>query len=495
MSNFAFNSQDIGGHNVKRLFYMFRLLLIIASFLAVGQSLTASPADKYPYVVILGEGTSPWEEGGLSDSVFYKISRKVVFPVNKFDIPQNSAFRKELIEEILPYFDNDEYILESVLIRGAASPEGPYGWNCTLSQLRRKALLKLIREHVEHPIDSFLAVKEVPEDYIYLVLLMKERHDKDYARVAAVVDKYADSDQQRLKEELMAMDGNQLWKRLLKEYFPEMRAARVVLVFRRHLNIQTQKPDAADFTTTVEASLEPLAMRLPVSVALRLPRRELLSVKTNLLFDFAYMPGGYDRFCPIPNIAIEYYPLHGHFTYGASFDCPWWQNYKDHKYFQVRNYQLEARYYLKDGSVERTGYGNGAAFTGWYAQVYAHMGLFGICFDAKRGWEGEGVGAGLGLGYVLPLTKTGHWRLEFGAQAGVFWTKYDPYQYESVIYPDKHDNLYYYKWNKWGNLFRRRQHHLTWLGPTRVGVTLTYDLLYRQRMKKGASLKSWEVMK
>ena len=67
------------------------------------------------------------------------------------------------------------------------------------------------------------------------------------------------------------------------------------------------------------------------------PRREYMSIKTNLLFDGAYMPG-YDRFCPIPNVAVEFYPLHGHFTYGASFDGPWWQHYDDHKYFKHRKY-------------------------------------------------------------------------------------------------------------------------------------------------------------
>jgi hypothetical protein len=78
---------------------------------------------------------------------------------------------------------------------------------------------------------------------------------------------------------------------------------------------------------------------------------------------------------------------------------------------------------------------------------------------------------------------------------GVFFTKYDPYQYQSVLYPERQDNLYYYKWNNFGNFFKRRQHRFTWLGPTRVGVTLTYDLLYRRRAKKGVSFKSWEVVK
>ena len=469
-----------------------KLTLAMASLLFSGSALALTVEKKYPYVVVLDDSVRQVE---MSDSLFYRISRKVIFPVNKYVIPQDSKFRQELLNEILPYFDNRDYVLESMYIRGAASPEGPYGWNCTLSQLRRKALLKLINDNVKHPVDSLLNINEVPEDYIYLLLLMKERHDRDYSRVAAVVNKYIDTDQHRLKQELMAMDGKRLWRRLLKDYFPEMRAARVVLFFKKYEGVSAKPVEPVSFSDVKAEEPQLPAVDMPALSAgpLRLPRREVLSVKTNLLLDLAYMPFGYNRFCPIPNIAVEYYPLHGHFTYGASFDCPWWQNYTDHKYFQVRNYQLEARYYFRDGSVERTGYGRGAAFTGWYLQGYANFGLYGICFTANRGWEGEGIGGGLGFGYVLPLTKTGHWRLEFGAQLGVFWTKYDPYQYESVLYPDRHDNLYYYKWDKWGNLFRRRQHQLTWFGPTRVGVTLTYDLLYRRRAKKGVTLKSWEV--
>ena len=469
------------------------LSLIVAVMTCLLTGAVAVPKPDHSYVVVLGGDSL---DAVMTDSVFYKISRRVVFPVNKFDIPANSGFRREMLSEVLPYFGNGDFILHSVLIRGAASPEGPYAWNQTLSHLRRKALLKLINENVKYRIDSCLKVKEVAEDYVYLCMLMNERGDEDHDRVKALVDQYFDTDQRRLKEKLMSMDGGRLWKRLLKEYFPEMRAARVVLVFRKRIEIKQEEPAKADFTTEVPTSsalgVGPFTVNVPMEI--RIPRREILSVKTNLLFDLAYMPG-YDRFCPIPNIAVEYYPLHGHFTFGASLDFPWWQHYHEYKYFQIRNYQLEARYYFKSGDVDKVGYGKGAAFTGWYTQAYAHAGLFGICFDEDRGWEGEGVGGGVGIGYVLPLTKTGHWRLEFGAQAGIFWSKYDPYQYESVIYPELHDDLYYYKWDKFGNLFKRRQHRFTWLGPTRVGVTLTYDLLYRRRAKKGVSFKSWEVLK
>lgn len=443
-----------------------------------------------------------WKLGGgdISDSLFYRISRKVVFPVNKYDIPKDSPLRRELLGEILPYFNSNDYVLEAIVLRGAASPEGPYEWNRTLSRLRSKSLLNLISSSVSQPLDSVLSVKEMPEDYLYLLLLMKERGDEDYQRVAAVVDKYIDTDPKRLKSELMS--DKTLWKRLLRDYFPEMRTARAVLFFKKRDGIDLQPIAPLDYITNqvgspngVPAIMSPVNPLLPAYIFdMRTPHRELLSVKTNLLFDLAYMPG-YNRFCPIPNIAVEYYPLRGHFTLGASLDFPWWQHYDKQKYFQIRNYQLEARYYLKDGSVDRIGCGNGAAYTGWYFQAYVNAALYGICFDKKRGWEGEGAGGGLGVGYVLPLTRKGHWRLEFGLQAGVFFTKYDPYQYESVLYPDRHDGLYYYKWNKFGNLFKRRQHQFTWFGPTRVGVTLTYDLLYRFCHKRGISLKSWEVQR
>jgi hypothetical protein len=230
-------------------------------------------------------------------------------------------------------------------------------------------------------------------------------------------------------------------------------------------------------------------LALPVLV----PRREVLSVKTNVLLDLAYMPG-YNRWCPIPNVAVEYYPLHGHFTFGASFDCPWWQDYDAHKYFQVRNYQLESRYYLRSGDIRRNAPGTGAAFRGIYLQAYVHAGLYGIMFDADRGWMGEGFGGGVGAGYVLPLSRNGHWRLEFQLQAGFFSTRYDPFQHENPVNPAYRDNLYYYKWTKKPELFKKRQYRFNWLGPTRVGITLSYDLLYRRYLKSGASFNAYEYM-
>ena len=118
--------------------------------------------------------------------------------------------------------------------------------------------------------------------------------------------------------------------------------------------------------------------------------------------------------------------------------------------------------------------------------------MFGICFDADRGWVGEGFGGGVGAGYVMPLTKQGRWRLEFGLQVGYIHCNYDPYQYENPVNPAYHDDNYYYKWTLKPELFKKRQYRWNWIGPTRVGITLSYDLLYRRIQRKGMSLKSKE---
>ena len=93
---------------------------------------------------------------------------------------------------------------------------------------------------------------------------------------------------------------------------------------------------------------------------------------------------------------------------------------------------------------------------------------------------------------MMPISKNGHWRLDFGLQVGWLTCRYDPYQYENLINLDYHDDLYYYRWTGKASDFKERQYRFNWLGPTRVGITLTYDLLYRRQNKKGVSFKAYE---
>lgn len=436
----------------------------------------------------------------LTDEDFLDRAGKIIFRVNRYDAFTNDSLLKELEEVVIPRINSDSLRLVKMVLRGAASPEGPVPNNRMLGRRRAETLAIFLRARLSVPVeDKTFTAETVTEDYRLLCAMMLRAADKDLATVKKLCDYHLPRYEYTiLKRKLMALQGGRLWKRLLKEYFPELRAARLILIFEKaevEETFESQGSHAAVKTHDAQV-YEPEYVPEPeytlVPRVVEVPRREVLSVKSNLLFDFAYMPG-YERWCPIPNVAIEYYPLHGHFTYGASIDFPWWQHYNDHKYFQIRNYQVETRYYIHSGDVERCTPGTGAAYRGLYIQAYAHAALFNICFDENRGWEGEGLGGGLGIGYVLPLTKKGHWRLEFGAQFGALLAGYDPYQFENPVNPNYRDQRYYYKWSGKAADFNRRQYRFTWLGPTRVGITLTYDLLYRRWKKKGVSFKNSEM--
>ena len=432
----------------------------------------------------------------LSDEEFLDKAGKVVFKVNTYDTFTNDSLLQLLEKEIIPRINKDSLRLRRLIVRGAASPEGAVPNNRMLSRRRTETLTSFLRAHLSVPVEEQSFTTEVvSEDYRLLLVMMQRANDPALGIVRSLCDRHLPRYEYTiLKRKLQQLQGGILWRHLFKEYFPELRAARVVLVF--------DKPEEPALPETTENPETPENPEVDVNInvdvkpaPIRVPRREIMAIKTNMLLYGVYMPSGYDKWCPIPNVAVEVFPLHGHFTYGASIDFPWWRNYWGHKYFEVRNYQLEARYYFRSGDVRLREPGEGIAFRGWYLQGYAHAAMFCICFDKDRGWKGEALGAGLGAGYVLPLGKKSHWRLEFSVQAGFMYGGYDPFQFENPVNPNYQDHLYYYKWTGKPADFKRRQYRFSWLGPTRVGITLSYDLLYLRWKKKGVSLKPSEMAK
>ena len=441
--------------------------------------------NKYPYIYFVGEKDTT----ALSEDYFFDNAGYVIFPVGKTRLPLNSPLLKELSGTVLPQMNRDSLQLNGVILRGAASPEGPWKLNQRLGKARTKSLLDFLKSQTAFPIsDSIMSAKSEAEDYRLLCRQMMLKGDPDYSLVAILCDKYLGIGRQDiLKRKLMQIRGGRLWRRLLKEYFPNLRAARLMLTVKKYEPAPVaQQPVLPPVT---EKYIAPIVTDT-VYEDYRIPRREILSVKTNLLFYGVYMPFGYNRYCPIPNVAIEYYPLHGHFTLGASLDFPWWIDYSKHKFFEVRNLQIEGRYYFRSGDISKNPPGKGAAFKGFYVQAYGHVGVFEIGLHVNRGYKGEGFGGGFGAGYVMPISKKGHWRLEFAAQFGYLYVMHDPFQYEYRGI-ELHDNLYYYDWVRPASEFKRRQYRYTYFGPTRVGVTLTYDLLYRtnKKTKKKLSFK------
>lgn len=433
--------------------------------------------------MIFGFSMNAAAQVSTTDSAFIHDSRPIIpFVVGKKDIEQQD--RKWITSDLIPKLKalGDSGI---IIGRASASPEGSLQINTQLANARKASMNALLSSYGINT--NLIRYNVAPMDFPLMRALMKLRKDDYLPVVDSLMTQYA-ADVMLLKEAMIRQDRGKLWQHLYHNYFPSLRSVRIMAIKRAEKEEDKREEIERKENERKENEIEKIeeiekTEKIEKEETEGDDRRELMSVKTNLLFDLAYMPG-YNRFCPIPNVAIEYYPLHGHFTYGASFDTPWWKHYSKHKYFQLRNYQVHTRYYLRRGDIEERKPGKGAAFKGFFFSAYAHAYLYNICFSEKRGWEGEGWGAGMGIGYVMPIDRKEHWRLEFGLQLGYLNTLYDPYQWRCPVDPGTDIDRYYYKWYGNAKDFKKRQHSYSWIGPTRVEITLSYDLIYRHKERK-----------
>lgn len=451
-----------------------------------------TPIKRFVLFVCFTAAVAVASAQNISDSTVVSTFYAAIFNVNRTEIQSNdSTVILDSLLQVLRSAGDDAYIVG----RAAASPEGPYWNNVRLANGRRMAMNSIL---ARHGIDTTaINYQTVVEDYELLAEMLRQAKDPNYAVVQAAIN-VSRGDLKQIKELLMLLDDGAKWKHWHEVYFPALRATRI-------WTIQKTRPINLDFQVTpqpiakLESSIAQPQLQQEAPSSDDKPRREFLSIKTNLLgYGFFLKQYGY---CPIPNIELEYYPKHGHWTGAISLDNPWWVgNTTSHKYMQVRNWQIEGRYYLRNSNQSYTTHE--AAFKGLYLQAYANTAIYGIGWSDKRGfggpnakgghgWQGEGGGAGAGIGYVLPLSRHQHWRIEFSAQFGFFRTKYDPYIYGCPV-EKQNDGLYYYEWYNDADDFKERQYRFSWIGPTKVGIHISYDLLYRRNKKRGVSFKAKE---
>lgn len=494
--------------------------------------------------------------------VITSVSGSVIFVVNRTEVKPNTAFIKKLHGEILERITEQHLELFRIDVRGAASPEGPIANNERLAKGRTKVLIDSITSILPTAQGDIFNVTSVTEDYEYLIQMMEDTNDPDAQLVKDIYSKWKHSIVD-LKWALMTAKKRTLWKRLLSEYFPALRATRVKLYFREHIPSEPAlceccgMPDCtcagktfadgtpmgcqcnhdsgchclegqpcpckenggtchcskdegcpcqpvvepADTTAiadtlttdTIPAEIIETPVTPQPEIEINLHRRPILAFSTNLIYDLWYQPDY--GFAPMWNGRLEYLPLRGHFTYAASFTNPYWHKWNKHKFFQIRNYELEARWYHRFDreKVQRWG---------WFLGAAIDANKFGIGLGDRRGWQGEGVGAQLVGGYVLPLDKHKDWKLHFTAGFGYYMTKYDPYLWGTPdFFGHEEDGKYYYNTNLYRDEFVKRQHRFTWFGPTQIGVSISYDFLFRKgtghkdepkSRRRGVSFRHWE---
>jgi hypothetical protein len=128
---------------------------------------------------------------------------------------------------------------------------------------------------------------------------------------------------------------------------------------------------------------------------------------------------------------------------------------------QVASANLEARYWFGNRSYH-------PQLTGWFAGLYAGAGYYDIEWGSK-GYQGEFyISSGLTGGFAHTIGKSNRFRMEYSLGAGYFQTNYREYIPEFGAD------------NRW-HLIRQKEGVFSWVGPTRLKVSLVWMLHGTQR--------------
>lgn len=195
-------------------------------------------------------------------------------------------------------------------------------------------------------------------------------------------------------------------------------------------------------------------------------RYPVIGLSTNVLYDLTYVPGY--GLTSIPSFSMEIYPARSrHWTLGLDFETPWWQHPQTHRYLQINNLTLWTRRYFRTRATRAERFG------GLYLLGNVNAARYGIGFDEK-GWQGEGLGASLGVGYKWDLGE--RVTLDLGLAAGAFLSRQDPYYWGNDA-----NRWYYYDFQGTADEFVPRRQRFFWIGPTRIYLSLGFDLFKKPK--------------
>lgn len=412
-----------------------------------------------------------------SDSIYVStIYTEIHFKLNKADLDieyMDNGLSLLHLDRVIDSLGLDN--ISAIEIISQSSPEGSLERNTWLTEHRSKVMIEYMHR-VFPELKDKISMNKVTESWENLAQYVYQDPNLEEETKQKILD-IIDSDElsvatkkSRLKNTLGSnpKTGN-VYAYLTKYYYPVIRNSGIYILHMLEPEPEFQKDPERPYVEEQPVNPQDISYQ-PIEILPEQPlrKRPVLAVKTNLPYYAFYKEDL--GWAPIYNIELEWYPSElGRWTWLAEWEFPWHSVKEKHQYFQIQNWQLEGRRYFKKASHH----------SGHYLSGYVGINYYDICFDRQsgHGYQGEGLGGGLGYGYVLPLGKNPNtkWKLEFFVKGGFYMTFYDPYDAGSPF-----AGKYYYDWLDAPSLFRKRNKIFRWLGPTGVGISISYDLISKK---------------
>lgn len=396
---------------------------------------------------------------------------------------ENNGYHLSLFERELNGLRRRGGRVSAMLVRATSSPEGGRAVNLRLSRERARAVVDYMTGRFG--LDAgIMMVETTGEDWMGLreLVMQTERPWKEevLSIIGGITPQTSYGELFRMKSRLKQLDYGKVWMELIRDVFPELRAAccDAYVVVESPLKGKEEMTRVADSAPssllTVASAAAVMAASRPVyihdTVYVEVPARrkakayDLSGRRMGFAFRTNFLMG------PLTNIGLEI-PLGKHLSIGGDWYSPWlWrplhrQNLDSKGWcFEFQAADVELRYWFgrrRDQASQR--------LLGFAIGVYGAAGHY----DFERNWfgyQGHFWNAGVDLVYAVPLWG-GRMHMEFELGVGYIHSLATPYE---CLEPG-------------GECFKLMDTRklVRWIGPTRAQVSLVVPVYFKTR-KGGA---------
>ena len=415
----------------------------------------------FPAKTLRGSAVAPATQGETGEVAIH-------FPVNQSRLLKDfSGNARSLMTLDRMLNDIDFYSdIDSIIIDGYASPEGSILLNSRLSYERALTVKEYIAQNYPHIGSNKIVANGRLVDMQAISNIINNDMSVPYQQWAKeAMATQGVSDMERLAH-LKGIGNGAVIQHITQYYAASLRNATGIMFYRASDRVITITEEIVIIDTVLikgDERVDTVFVNNPADTVFieksadtvfvntdngnERIKKPLFALKTNLLYDLA----------SAVNVELEI-PIGDHWSLLGEYVFPWWL-IEDKQYaLQVINANLETRYWFGNRDDR-------PKLTGWFAGLYAGGGYYDIEWGSK-GYQGEFyVSTGLTAGFAHRLGKSNSLRMEYSLGAGYFKTQYS--EYNPVFGND----------DQW-HLMHRLSGNYSWIGPTRLKMSLVWLLHY-----------------
>jgi len=395
---------------------------------------------------ILSRASTPEADSGFS-------SRLIFYFANNSSLLMRDYYTNQATLKNLDLMLKDaEFIsrIDSITISGSASLVGSFQINSRLSYERAMALRTYIRW--KHPGVYNDRISVLPAVFNWDVLIDLVQNDPlvpDREEFLKILRSSADNEVK--VSQIRQLGNGNPYAYVTKNFGRYMRSAISVFICMKGKEEEIEEPDIFRmpndsvpiwFGEVIAEPEEPKEIVSPVELPPQKMYKPLFALKTNLLYDLL---SGF-------NVEIEV-PIGKHLSLAGEWIFPWWLYEKKQYALEIMNGNMELRYWFGHRTEDNL-------LNGWFIGIYGGAGLYDVEWKSK-GYQGEFIiPFGLSGGFAHKISR--NLRLEYSLGIGYMSNKYREYVPQKCGCDDE--------WH----LIKQKYGKSTWIGPTRVKVSLVW---------------------